>query len=223
MKLSTLSVFATFAPLLTSAAPQNAARQTESPTTFASVHASASALRIDLSAVPAWEPVEALGLVPINPGEGLPTLQDLNVMWSTLLVDPFERTTRIEERSTSLVKRATTTCKMGDVIDIYYAGMCANYLLGLGTTNCIVQGWYPNAIANFCDAGGVWWRGTLDPNPTGFGFVTQWCQTVAYAGLTVLDRATTPCKVYSGGEWYNTEVSTVPVGSTSNMRLSIFD
>jgi len=184
------------------------------------VHESASALRIDLSAAPAWEPVEALGLVPPNTGEGLPTLQELNMKWSDLLVDPFENTTRNEERST-LVKRASVWCNT-DAVDKYSVGVCGSYLLGLGQTNCIVQGWYPNAIANFCDYNGVWWRGTLDPNPTGFGFVTQWCQTVANAGLYMYTGNSAPC--YVGGlVRYHSEGWYLPVGSTTNMKLNIFD
>ncbi|KAF5319792.1 hypothetical protein D9611_012855 [Ephemerocybe angulata] len=45
----------------------------------------AAAQGIDLSKIPAWEPVAALNFTPIITGDGLPTLQELNLTWADIM------------------------------------------------------------------------------------------------------------------------------------------
>ncbi|KAF6752127.1 hypothetical protein DFP72DRAFT_906187 [Ephemerocybe angulata] len=107
----------------------------------------AAAQGIDLSKMPAWEPIAALNFTPIITGDGLPTLQDLNLTWADIM-KPVGRTSD----SGRFYCKATQPVSRGE------AEACLNYIGALpGGTVCAAppQG----SWSRWCQAGNTAWDG----------------------------------------------------------------
>jgi len=197
MKISLVSLLAAFAPLLAAAAP---APQAEGISAAAAVYSNAAVMGIDLTKAPAWEPIPELGLEPIKTGTNLPTLQDLNLMWSDLVRERDESSratapsasevTSGVEAGSSLTRRQSYTCQAGVMVNVSYADACWAYLLGLGSTACIVV--MPDE--QFCESNGVYWTGYTH----GEAWVSTPCSNVANHGDYLLES----CKKWHYGFLY---------------------
>jgi len=158
-----------------------AARAAERQRHVEVLHAKASAEGIDLATTPAWEAVPALGLTPIEPGPGLPSLQSLNLTWAQL-IDRRPPVAATDDdaglASRDVEKRWVSYCTYNDPINWSDSEHCWSYLYGLGSTVCGV-----NNGGVFCRSGAVSWLGITEDQ----GYHTTSCRDISDSGRWVLD------------------------------------
>jgi len=145
----------------------------------AELHADAAAHGVDLASAPAWLPIPELGLTPITPGPGLPSLESLNLTWEQLVMPPAPAAAPAAAASATLERRYTPTCVTNTEIWGNEALHCYNYLSGLGSTACVV-----NPSVQFCQNGSTRWHGRTQNN----GWDSTTCKSVADGGRWVIDN-----------------------------------
>jgi len=189
----------------------------------AGIHAKAASLDIDLAAAPAWLPVPELGLEPIQPGPGLPSLESLGMTWAAL-IEPRGPEMPVAAAAASgvadgdalerrgLERRYTPTCKTGaaDAINYNNGILCFNYLSGLGSTSCVV-----NSSAQFCVSGATRWQGWSQSGT----WDSTTCKQVADGGRWVLDHC---CNWVFNFGWINRE-GTNAAWNKENIIVRIYE
>jgi len=175
-------------------------RQTEdAPRSGTEMFALAAELDIDLAAAPAWEPIPALGLVPIVTGPNLPTVKELGLTWADLTkgVDAVAA-----QADGDVSVNALITCYGERGMVIYYpeALQCYNYLRSIPDRFCVVPPATEGRV-QFCSNGHTRWmgwgvigrQGTTCLNVANGGkHIMDSCWGRDYFGQSVLNEGHTP-------------------------------
>ncbi|KAF6743945.1 hypothetical protein DFP72DRAFT_931109 [Ephemerocybe angulata] len=154
----------------------------------------AASRSIDLSSVPAWEPLQVFNLTPIVTGKGLPTLQELNLTWADILRPVLPR--RKSRGSMSEFQRRFSECRWRQRINCSYAEQCYNYLWSLGAQACGVPP--ASQWSRFCESGSVAWDGeSVDGR-----YRATDCRSCAEGGVWVLYNCVLNGNVDGTTVWY---------------------